>query len=254
MRFTCFHCDRPFKVSSEHLGGEVVCPHCKQRVRLPSAATATVREDDEQAGGLRHWLRSSVSGIASCILHAAVLVTFSLVTCDYHGGGGLGDEVLIGELAAKGLNEVPKDQLEGAEATALSKDQEAQDDTFEEVSPPDPTADGEAVQVQVYSLAPSGASGVGQEIGALGTGPGGLGGGATFMGTSARGKRFCIIADRSGSMAGPKIEYVKQEVLEALSSMQPGAQFQLIFFNRNALPFPESGWRHPRRDRAAVEQ
>ena len=253
MRFTCFHCDRPFEVTSDHLGGEVLCPHCKRKVRLPSAATATARED-EGGGGLRLWLRSSVSGLVSCIVHFGVLITLALVTCDYRGGGGLGDEVLIGELAGKDLSEVPKDQLEGAETTPLDKEQEDTDETLEEVSPPDPAADGEAVDVQVFNLAPSGAAGGALEIGTVGRGPGGLGNGASFMGTVARGKRFCIIADRSGSMAGEKIEYVKQEVLEALSTMRPGAQFQLVFFNQGALPYPQSGWRHPRKDRADVEQ
>ena len=253
MRFTCFHCDRPFEVTSEHLGAEVLCPHCKRRVRLPSAGTATAREEEE-GGGLGLWLRSSVSGLVSFVVHVAVLFTLSLVTCDYRGGGGLGEEVLIGELAAEQLSEVPKDQLDGADTATLSKEQQDKDETFEEVSPPDPTADGEAVEVQVVSLAPSGAGGGAPEIGTVAGGGGALGDGASFMGVHARGKRFCIIADRSGSMAGEKVEYVKQEVLEALSTMRAGARFQLIFFNHGALPYPKSGWRHPQKDRPDVEQ
>jgi hypothetical protein len=74
------------------------------------------------------------------------------------------------------------------------------------------------------------------------------------MGIRAQGKRFCIIADRSGSMEGPKVEYVKQEILESLGSMASGARFQLVLYNHTVLPYPNPGWRNPRQDKGNVEQ
>jgi len=89
-------------------------------------------------------------------------------------------------------------------------------------------------------------------ISALAGGGGALGEGASFMGVHAKGTRFCIIADRSGSMVGPKLDFVKKEILETLSTMHRRGRFQLIFFNTRDLPYPQPGWRDPRIERSDV--
>ncbi|MFI4876465.1 MAG: VWA domain-containing protein, partial [Blastopirellula sp. JB062] len=88
----------------------------------------------------------------------------------------------------------------------------------------------------------------------IGGGGSGVGAGASFMGLRAAGRRFCIIADCSGSMSGVKLDYVKEEILETVSSLPREAQFQVIFFQSQALPFPQSGWRHPKRDFNALSE
>lgn len=261
MRLACFYCDRPFEVSPQSLGSEVVCPHCRQKMRLPSsvAATAAVEEPGE---GLRGWLRSCLSGFLSFLFHFTALVVFSLVTCDYRGAGGLGEEVMIGQLASEHLSDIQKDQLDaGAVEKTVKTEQSQLDETLQEVAPPNPAVDGDAVEIQAFQLAPSGAAGGAPEVGAIAGGGGALGEGASFMGVRGKGRRFVIIADRSGSMSdragglgGPKVEYVKQEILEALSTMKPGTRFQLILFNQGALPYPKPGWRDPAKDKADVEQ
>lgn len=254
MRLNCVHCDRPFEIGARHLGTEVACPHCRRPMRLPSTVAATAIQE-EPGEGLRAWLRGSLSGFLSFLFHFSLLLLLSLVTCDDRAGGGLGEEVLIGQLASEHLSNIEKDELDAGETEKTVKPQQEQlEESFVEVSPPDASADGDAVEIQVFQLAPSGASGGAPEIGAVSGGGGALGDGASFMGVRAQGKRFVIIADRSGSMAGAKVEFVKQEVLEALSTMKPGARFQLIFFNHSAQPYPKSGWREPQKDKADVEQ
>jgi hypothetical protein len=40
--------------------------------------------------------------------------------------------------------------------------------------------------------------------------------------------------------------------LETLTTMGSRGRFQLIFFNTQELPYPQPGWRHPRKERADV--
>jgi len=62
----------------------------------------------------------------------------------------------------------------------------------------------------------------------------------SFMGAVGTGRRFCIIADCSGSMKGVPLEAVKAELLRTLRSLQIGGEFFVILFNANAAmqPFP----------------
>ena len=68
------------------------------------------------------------------------------------------------------------------------------------------------------------------------------------MDVVATGRRFCIVADTSGSMDGPKLEYVKEEILETVGSMKATARFQIVFFSSRAIPYPERNWLHPRKE------
>jgi len=65
---------------------------------------------------------------------------------------------------------------------------------------------------------------------------------ATFLGTRASGKRFCIIADASNSMRGAPLTQLKKEILLTLDGLAPGSQFYIIFFNDTDIPMPFPGW------------
>ena len=64
----------------------------------------------------------------------------------------------------------------------------------------------------------------------------------SFLGTVAKGTRFCIIADNSGSMRGTPLETVKVELLKTLQSLAPDSQFHVSFFNSEPEPQAVPGW------------
>ncbi len=254
MNVRCFHCGKSVQISAEQLGGEVQCPACGGVVRLPEAdAREPTRSVATLLGG--GWLNNSVSGLISLVLHMAILLTFAMVTCDFRGGGGAeGEEVLIGELPQLQLSQQNDEALDAEAAQAEAEpQQETLVETLEVITPIESSAGDFSLDLDLSEFSPSGGgSGGAPEVSALSGGGGALGQGASFMGLHAKGTRFCIIADCSGSMEGPKLDFVKEEVLETLSTMASRGRFQLIFFNSRAIPFPQAGWRHPRRDRADV--
>ncbi len=105
-------------------------------------------------------------------------------------------------------------------------------------------------------LVPLGFAGGDSKTGLLldptGTGAGAPGK-ATFMGAEATGRRFLIIADRSGSMFGEKYERVVAEINATVKALKPGAKFYVIFYDDTALPFPGTRWLSGRRDAASLE-
>lgn len=65
---------------------------------------------------------------------------------------------------------------------------------------------------------------------------------AEFMGTRARGKRFCIIADASNSMRGSPLTQLKKEIVKTLDGLRSSSQFYVIFFNATDIPMPYPSW------------
>jgi hypothetical protein len=78
---------------------------------------------------------------------------------------------------------------------------------------------------------------------------------ARFMGIEASGRRFCIIADRSGSMQFEgKIEYLKRELVKTISDLKGGARFYVVLFNFEATVIPSNHWLGGKADVQATEQ
>jgi hypothetical protein len=74
--------------------------------------------------------------------------------------------------------------------------------------------------------------------------PKGLPPSATFMGIRALGKRICIIADCSGSMAfNNRMTRLKLEMRKTLRDLKPDQEFYVIYFSTNAIPMPAKTWR-----------
>lgn len=65
---------------------------------------------------------------------------------------------------------------------------------------------------------------------------------AQFLGSQGQGRRFCIIADNSGSMTGPKLADLKKQLLKTLSDLDQRGEFYVYFFNSRADPMPHPGW------------
>ena len=246
MRLNCFHCGKRLQVVPEQLGMEVQCPHCQGIVSLPSADQL-----EEEAPFSLLQFKDGVSGLVSMLIHMTLMLVLALISCE-RGGHGIGDEILIGEIAAPNLSENQEDELNANDANDMKGEA---DETMDEIAPPtDVSESADTLSVNIASLSAGGMSGGGGDIGKIAGSSGTLGEGASFMGLHAKGSRFCIIADRSGSMDGPKLNFVKQEILETLTSMKNKSRFQLFFFNFRHKKLPGKDWRHPRKARPEVER
>jgi hypothetical protein len=66
---------------------------------------------------------------------------------------------------------------------------------------------------------------------------------ATFMGTRASGRRFCIIADTSGSMSlNNRMGRLKDELKRTLGDLADDQECHVIVFHSVAEPMPVKGW------------
>ncbi len=87
---------------------------------------------------------------------------------------------------------------------------------------------------------------------------GAAGGGASFFGVEASGSRIVYIVDISGSMLhGGKIDALKGELLDSISSLPPGSEFAVVVFSDEESTRALGGaprWRSPTAaGRAGVE-
>jgi len=83
--------------------------------------------------------------------------------------------------------------------------------------------------------------GGGGQGGAGGTGRGAGRGTADFYGLPARGAKFVLVIDHSGSMGGQKIELAKKEVIRSIGSLSANMQFFIIFYNHEYEAMPARG-------------
>lgn len=66
----------------------------------------------------------------------------------------------------------------------------------------------------------------------------GLGGTVRFYGIKATGRRFVFVTDCSGSMQGDRLQRLKDELRQSISSLNPRVEFFIVFFNDIAVPMP----------------
>lgn len=76
---------------------------------------------------------------------------------------------------------------------------------------------------------------------------------AAFFGVRGGGKRFVFIVDISGSMNGPKLDRLKQELTQSVRSLADDAEFSVVFFSGGAQTI-DQGWMSARRDRDRAVQ
>jgi hypothetical protein len=55
--------------------------------------------------------------------------------------------------------------------------------------------------------------------------------GASYYGLRLRARQMIFVMDVSGSMAGPRLQNAKKELIQAIQRLPPKAQFNLVFFN-----------------------
>ena len=200
-------------------------------------------------------LTFSISTLASICIHTLLLIGCALLTWGTleSDAGDDGFEVAIASLPTENLSDPRDETLDWEEVTNVPADSEA----LEQI---DLTVEGPSAPIgEIYAdnvigaLAPSGiAGGAAPQVNIVTSGSA-LDGEATFMGLQAQGRRFCIIADRSGSMFGTKFEYLKEEILSTIDGMRGHTRIQIVFFNTRALPYPKDAWLPPRSERDAIK-
>ncbi len=211
------------------------------------------------------WLSSGVAMFVSLLFHTATLIIFALVTLGSAAPSPVANneslaatEVAIGTLAEERLSVRPDERFDDTQQLGGDAGVELLDTTVEIFADVRGPVASEFVVDEL--LSPLAASGGAQQaaIGNIDSTPI-LGGGsrvdgqATFMGIQAQGERFCIVADRSGSMFGPKFEFLKAQILQTVAGMSPNARLQIVFFSERSLPYPKGEWLHPGKERLAIE-
>jgi hypothetical protein len=256
MLFTCIHCGKSLKVPPSLLGRSGRCPHCKKVLDFPQAQKETGLEDAKaKKRTLRRTLEQTVSLLLALIVHALLVLIIALFSGGPEGAGSPGHTVGLGEgLPGSQLTNVHEGNFEAQPVVGAA----APDDFSAPVELAPATDLNDSDPIAIPALVPSGggnADGTANPLEMLSIGGrsgGGSGGDANFMGTSAKGNRFCIIADRSGSMGGPKMEFVKAEIIKTLSELRPGAKFNVIMFDDVAEPMPGGPWMEGRKDAPRV--
>ncbi len=248
MQIKCNHCGNLLEVNPDNLTAESSCPICQRPLDI-----AAEQEEETQGRNWRSIIHTCAPTFGSTVFHTCLLLMCALVSCTR--GGGSGPEVVaeIGELPTETLRESVEEQLDTA---TEQESAENEDELLLEVDVVIPEANPVStanLDQTLAQLMPSGASGGAlSEIGSAGGSSGSLGEGVSFMGVKAYGNRICVIADASGSMSGQKLEHVKAEILETISSLRGPQRFQLIFFSSRATKFPHDGWRHPKADQGKL--
>ncbi|MCA9266847.1 MAG: VWA domain-containing protein, partial [Planctomycetales bacterium] len=219
-----------------------------------NAAGPTCGEADAAAAHESSLMCLAVSALSSISLHTALLIACALIS---FGGREThsepGEQVSIATLTTASLTD-HREQLD-ADALAQSAGDASLDDSLAlDIASPGAAASDPALVDAIAALAPSGGRGAAIDA-AMGAVPAGgaLDGQATFMGVQARGRRFCIIADRSGSMLGDKFDYLRREIMHTVDGMGRQTRVQVVLFNTRALPYPTPLWLHPKDDRAEIQ-
>ena len=214
---------------------------------IPPAERPLDASVQKEAGEKRTWaeyFRSGVSAMASLLFHTVLLIVLALCVDGSPFGSPEGEEVRIAMLPSSALEE-PDDDLE---LNASEADTNAAMETVGDLDlllvSPEAVNPGEA-GLDALLEGPAGPAGDFGSAAAATGGGSGMAQSASFLGLQARGQRFCIIADCSGSMRGPRIEHVKREVLRTLGGLYGATRFHVCFFNSRAGALPRGGLASP---------
>lgn len=244
MQITCPKCGKKLQIPPRLLGKKGKCPGCAFVVEFPQASSAQDMEAAPVEPRPQRVGEKVISGVIAVAFHLLVLGLIALLAIDSTRGeeGAPGQSVKVAELPGEQLITSEEQTFD---SPSVSSDSSSSDTFSTTIDVPATPTSLDASDITIPS-APGGSSGGGGAGGLeFGGGSGrgsNLGGAATFMGTSAKGSRFCIIADHSGSMSGLPLEYVKTEILKTLSDLRGSARFAVIFFDHTATPMPVRPW------------
>ncbi len=199
----------------------------------PVDGSPDVSPEESLGTKVSQWIfRASVVGIAvSLLVHATLALIFALVWLDRPEGSPQGGPKEV-EFAV-----VTQQELTDLRLT-LPDEVLAIDDFPELEMVGSPDLEGPIPEPQLASLDPGQISPLGGAADGLGDGMdaavGGAASSASFFGVEARGSRFIYIVDVSGSMAGPKIEALRRELVNSIDGLLEHSSFQVLFYSSNA--------------------
>lgn len=233
MQFTCIHCSQPFRISAEMCGASGRCPHCNEVVHIPAAEEEHPSDEDQHVGpmGQGNWLlSSSVSSMVSFVFHLLIFLLLAFFGWEA-GRGGIGDEVMIGELPLKTLSESDEPKLE--DAKVKSEEQQPLDEMLEPVSSPDSASDSSFETFTVEVMSPTGNTGSFSADEAIIGGSGGGGGWDGMIGQLRQhGLDIALVFDSTGSMGG-EIREVKRQISSignTLTTLVPKARISVCTY------------------------
>lgn len=217
MKIICIHCGGRFTITAGQLGGTGHCPHCRGEITLPKPEEPKPPPSTDRPVP-SNWLENSLSGLASLVIHMALLLVVALFQPAGGSGEGMSEEVLIGVLPSEQLSDRPEQELSTAE---VKKEQQADDfEPLLEVEPPTSSAEAtDGGELSAAALSPS----VGQMsgAGAIDLGTVQIGGGSMAGGSGSwdgmlhslrrNGLDIVICFDSTGSMSG-EIDEVKRQI------------------------------------------
>ncbi len=194
------------------------------------------------------FLQASLVGLAaSVLLHVAAGLLAAGIVVVAVGGGPGGGSTLAVDVPLALLSESELHDIESASlapvATPIPDLPGFEPPKIDLASAGAASTSASQGEVSLSGGAGSGGAGLGSsgEDG-FGEGLGGAGGGgARFFGVEARGSRIAYIVDVSGSMAGPKLETLKNELERSIDSLLEHASFSVMLFSSEARPLDGAG-------------
>ena len=263
MLLNCPYCGDPFEVPVSLLGQRGACPHCGGEIDFPGAVASEAggtgigrgSGDDSNASWWSRWglvpradprrnYERVGSFIGSFLIHLALLALIVYwVSKPVVGNPGSGLDVGIADLPESELTKASDGDFSAQTTADASADASTAEFQPVEVESPSESTSLESLEMASTPVGGGSSGGAGAGEPRLAGGGDGSGGGkANFMGVDGYGTRFVIIADRSRSMEGSKLDYLKNELIKTLRDLKPAARFYVVFYNETAEPAPGAKW------------
>jgi hypothetical protein len=216
MSVSCAACHTPLPIGADRAGALVRCPWCGASFVVSALAPAARRGDRGQVGGMV---------AVGAVLGLMLVLLLGLL---WHLASGRSDHQLEPEVAAASPSRPAKADPEEEAPPPASAEATKPKDRDEAAAAPDGPLDD--------PTRPRATRGPAPPLMAVPRF-------ATFMGARAAGRRFCIIADASGSMSmNNRMGRLKDELKKTLRDLADDQEVHVMFFESVTDPMPVAGW------------
>lgn len=194
------------------------------------------------AGRLKAWIVSAsvVASATSVLLHLSLVAMAAVVTVGlvqrHEDRASPEGELILALSPETELQEISEAALDASAPSVSSGDlplpEVATSGVSEGMGGDDAPGLGDGLGTIGEGMGGAGGGdiGDGQGLGAGGSG----GGAASFFGVEAKGSRFTYVLDVSGSMAGEKLQAMKNQLAESISGLQDHMSFYIILYSSDS--------------------